>query len=273
MGELLNPGGGALPHYFSIAAIVRDEGRYLQEWIEYHRMVGAEKFYIYDNQSTDGTYEILKPYIDSGIVEYHYVVGDGIQNAVNLYAVQRAASKTRWLAVIDLDEFIMPIRDGSVVDFLRQINPRTAQVFIRWCLYGASGHVTRPDGLVTQNYKYRKQDNSNEANKIIVNPRMVVDCNSAHAFAVIGPSIDEAGHPVTPSPVIAGLTQNIIRINHYRCKSWQDSQEKHAKGDVLYGRDYVRYTRADFDRFDTNDVIDHAMDKYAPELGRRCRVK
>ncbi len=265
-------GRETFPYYFSIAAIIRDEGRYLREWIEYHQMVGAEKFYIYDNQSTDNTRQILKPYIDAGIVEYHYVVGDGIQHAVNLFAARRAAHETKWLAVIDLDEFIMPMRDATVPQFLRQMNPRIAQIFIRWCLYGSSGHVARPRGLVTQNYKYRKHDNSDQANKMIVNPRMVVSCPSAHTFSVIGRSVDETGRSVTPSPVIPGIPQDIIRINHYRCKSWADSQEKHIKGDATFGRDYVRYTRADFDRYDTNDVRDDSMDKYADQLRRRCGI-
>lgn len=255
-----------LPHYLSVAAIARDEGRYFKEWIDYHRLVGVEKFFIFDNESKDNTYEVLKPYIDAGIVEYHYVKGEGIQNQVNYFAVCNARDKTKWLAVIDLDEFLLPLRDKSVPDYLRSLPQNVAQVFIRWCLYGSSGHVVRPDGLVIENYKYRKRDNSDEANKIIVNPRMVTGTSSVHAFEVIGRSVDEAGRTLTPSPVIPGLTQNIIRINHYRCKSWQDSQEKHNKGDAAFGRDYVRYTKADFDRFDTNDVYDDTMDKYAARL-------
>lgn len=257
------------PHYLCIAAVARDEGRYFKEWIDYHRLVGVEKFFIFDNQSTDNTREVLQPYIDAGIVEYHYVEGDGIQNQVNYFAVSHARDKTKWLAVIDLDEFIMPIADKTIPEFLHRFSPRTAQIFLRWCLYGSSGHIKRPEGLVIENYKYRKRDNSDEANKIIVNPRLICGCGSAHAFDAAGRSVDESNRTVAPSPVIPGCSQNLIRINHYRCKSFQDSQEKHNKGDVLYGRDYVRYTKADFDRFDTNDVYDDAMDKYVAKI-KKC---
>lgn len=257
-------GGGVKNKYFlTVSAVARNEGRYFKEWIDYHRLVGVEKFYIFDNESTDNTFEILKPYIDAGVVEYHYVRGEGVQNRVNYAAVRRAAAEAHWLAVIDLDEFIMPVKDCTIPDFLRRIPQRTAQIFIRWCLYGSAGHVIRPAGLVIENYKYRQRDNSGEANKIIVNPRMVVGCRSPHVFDVIWRSVDERGHAVTPSNVIPGLSQDIIRINHYRCKSWQDSQEKHTKGDAFWGSGYVRYTRADFDKFDTNDVYDNSMDKYA----------
>ena len=42
------------PFYLTLCAIAKNEGRYLQEWIEYHKMLGVEKFFIYDNESAWG---------------------------------------------------------------------------------------------------------------------------------------------------------------------------------------------------------------------------
>ena len=36
-------------YYCSICAIFRDEGTYLKEWIEYHRIIGIDHFYLYNN--------------------------------------------------------------------------------------------------------------------------------------------------------------------------------------------------------------------------------
>jgi hypothetical protein len=55
-------------HYLSVCAIFRDEGPYLREWIEFHRLQGVEHFYLYDNLSTDDGPEILAPYVETGIV-------------------------------------------------------------------------------------------------------------------------------------------------------------------------------------------------------------
>ena len=33
--------------YFSICAIFKDEGIYLEEWLKYHIILGTEKFYLY----------------------------------------------------------------------------------------------------------------------------------------------------------------------------------------------------------------------------------
>ena len=42
-------------HYLAVCAIAKNEGHYFKEWIEWHRSQGVERFYIYDNESTDGT--------------------------------------------------------------------------------------------------------------------------------------------------------------------------------------------------------------------------
>lgn len=60
------PEGG---YDLSIMAIVKNE-KYIQEWIEYHLLVGVQHFYIYDNESTDGLKDRIQKYIDDGIVTY-----------------------------------------------------------------------------------------------------------------------------------------------------------------------------------------------------------
>lgn len=262
--------GRTFPHNLAIVAIARNEGRYFQEWIEYHRIMGVEKFLVYDNESTDNTFDVLKPYIDSGVVEYFYVRGDKLQKAAYDHALGYGKDKFRWLAFIDLDEFIVPLKHESIPDFLSGFSADVAQIFMKWKLYGSSGHVQRPDGLVIENYKYAKADNSAEANKVIVNPRLALKCYSPHVFHVVGRSVDELGNTVRASNVLP-VTQNVIRVNHYRCKSWQDSQEKHNKGDAFFGKNYVRYTRVDFDRFDTNEVVDNTMDKFVKPVKQACK--
>ena len=42
-----------------ICAIVRDEVRYLLEWIAFHLVAGVDGFLIYDNDSKDGTTDLL----------------------------------------------------------------------------------------------------------------------------------------------------------------------------------------------------------------------
>ena len=48
-------------HHLAVCAIAKNEGPYFKEWVEWHLSQGVDKFYVYDNESTDGTKQILEP--------------------------------------------------------------------------------------------------------------------------------------------------------------------------------------------------------------------
>ena len=125
-------------HYLAVCAIAKDEGPYFKEWIEWHRKQGVEKFYIYDNESTDCTKEVLQPYIESGLVEYTYFPGYRKQLAAYDDCLERFRFDVYWLAFIDLDEFIVPIKDKSIPEFLKRFEGFPA-VEINWLIYGSGG--------------------------------------------------------------------------------------------------------------------------------------
>src|SRR5262249_58542936 len=47
------PLGTRPPIGLAVCAIFRDEARYLAEWVSFHRVQGVERFYLYDNRSSD----------------------------------------------------------------------------------------------------------------------------------------------------------------------------------------------------------------------------
>lgn len=52
----------------AIVAIIKNEGQYIEEWLRYHIVAGVQKFFLYDNDSSDNTREILEKYIRAGYV-------------------------------------------------------------------------------------------------------------------------------------------------------------------------------------------------------------
>ena len=63
---------GSISHqrYLTIATMFKNKRRWVREWIEFHLMMGAEHFIMYDNDSTDFPLEVLQYYIDQGLVTY-----------------------------------------------------------------------------------------------------------------------------------------------------------------------------------------------------------
>src|SRR5437016_521510 len=58
----------AKKYNLSICTIFKNEAPYLKEWIEYHKLVGVDHFYLYNNLSLDAFRRILAPYIKDELV-------------------------------------------------------------------------------------------------------------------------------------------------------------------------------------------------------------
>jgi hypothetical protein len=255
-------------HYLSICAIAKNEGCYFREWIEFHRLVGVDKFYIYDNESSDDTQKILEPYIHAGIVHYRYWPGSKQQ--VHAYAdcVAKCKYSTRWLAFIDLDEFIVPVQTQSIPDILNTLQGDVSQMLVSWLIFGSNGRQNKPDGLVIENYRSRGDDSVSHLYKAIVNPRMYLSSVNAHYHRCIGRSIDEDGEEITSFHRKTSLPHSKIQINHYFCKSWEEYQVKRGRGSVFYGT-ADKYSRELFDELDRNEISDPIMDKYIAAIKAR----
>ena len=104
----------------SIIAIVKNEGEYIAEWIEYHKIIGFNHFYIYDDNSTDNINEILKPYVSSGIATYDIAVKDGdLYTQMQTYqlAVDTYGLSNDYMIGLDIDEFIVLRKHCNIQEF------------------------------------------------------------------------------------------------------------------------------------------------------------
>ena len=55
-------------HNISVVCMFRFEDDYLDEFLHYYIMHGITQFYLYSNNNTDKTKQILQPYIDKGYI-------------------------------------------------------------------------------------------------------------------------------------------------------------------------------------------------------------
>lgn len=219
-------------HYLAICAIAKNEGPYFEEWIEWHRSVGVEKFYIYDNESTDNTKEILTPYIETGVVEYTFWPGMKQQLPAYDDCLEKHRLDANWIAVIDLDEFIKPVKDKSIPDFLKRFE-NFAAVEINWLVYGSGGAKTKENGGVMERFRKHSlaSHGANKHVKSIVNPRRVFSFIGCHEVARLdGKTADSHGNIVEKHFRDREPQHDVIRINHYAVKSYEEFLQKRARG-------------------------------------------
>ena len=99
-------------HDLAIVAIMKCEGPYIKEWLDYHLLAGVDHFYIYDNESPDNQAEVVAPYVAAGLVDYIPAPGKTMQYVVYNDAFKRFKFYCRYMAFIDGDEFIYPKTDN-----------------------------------------------------------------------------------------------------------------------------------------------------------------
>lgn len=247
----------SVPRYgLSVCAIAKDEGPYFVEWLEWHLSQGVDHFYVYDNDSSDGTRDILAPYVGRGIVDY--IAWPGYRRQIAAYddCLDRFRLDSRWLAFIDLDEFIVPVTDPSIPAFLSRCDAFAA-VEVNWLVYGSGGQLTRTPGTMMQRFKCHAPwaHRLNRMVKSIVNPRRVYNMIGCHEAARIdGHTADSHGTPVTRHFREREPQHDVIRINHYAVRSLEEFREKQARGRAS-GK--LRSVADDyFAQYDLNDICD-----------------
>ena len=241
-------------HYLAVCAIAKNEGPYFKEWIEWHQKQGVEKFYIYDNESTDCTKEVLAPFIESGLVEYIYFPGYRRQLAAYDDCLEKYRFDARWIAFIDLDELIVPVKDKSIPDFLKRFEGFPA-VEINWLIYGSGGAKKKSPGTMMERFKFHSVPTHylNRHVKSIVDTRRVFNLIGCHEAARIsGYAADSHGNPIKKHFREREPQQDVIRINHYAVRSYEEFLEKQTRGRASGTERTVRLEY--FNKYDLNDV-------------------
>ena len=167
--------------------------------MEFHRLVGVERFFLYNNFSEDHHREVLAPYVEEGIVTIRdWPVLDGRVGQIPAYndCLRWHRHDSRWIAFIDLDEFLFIPGGESLPSVLAEYEQWPA-VAVRWAMFGTSGHKTRPPGLVIENYQRRIEFDGGINMKTVADPTRVTTCLSAHHFGYPYLSaVDENHFPV-----------------------------------------------------------------------------
>jgi len=257
--------------YLAVCAIYRDEAPYLAEWIEFHMLAGAERFFLYDNFSVDEHREVLAPYVEEGIVVLHdWPVFPGQIEAYQ-HCIERHRDDARWIAFIDLDEFLFATKLEPLPEVLAGYEEFPA-VVANWVPFGSSGHETRPEGLVIESYLMRS-DNSQPGSmmaKSIVDPARVIRCAGVHHFVYgEGSAVDELRRRVSGARTSTHTSER-LRINHYYTRSLEEARRKLSRPLAMSGQ--VRpaaLKRLELTDEKLNRVRDETITAYVPELRRR----
>lgn len=212
----------------SICAIFQNEAPYLKEWIEFHKLQGVQHFYLYNNNSEDNYLEVLEPYVfknEATLVEWPFTYEHGdhpqwikIQSDAYMDCIKQYGHKTRWLAVIDIDEFLF-CPDGILLPVFLKKYRQYGGLCVNWIKFGTSNVEEIPPQfcmieLLTHCSNYDDEDN--RFIKSIVQPKYVKSCSSPHYFIYKNMKYAvDVDQMKTQGLWSENIRLDQIRINHY----------------------------------------------------------
>lgn len=229
----------------AIMAIFKNEQNYMEEWLNHHISQGFNQIYLYCNDPNIKNYPYLSkkkysPYIK--LIDWVEKKNDGmntIQRQAYTHCVKTYSHETQFLLMLDLDEFLIPIKSYiRVYDYINSLKPNWNNICafkIQRYDFGSNGHITKPNSSVMTSYT--KHEKICSSFKTLVNTDYINKKTNfwrVHDYDLIPNksgkiynsylNYKETGFP--NSCKSTSINEIPLIINHYYTKSYEEYLER-----------------------------------------------
>ena len=249
----------------AICAIIKDEQRYLEEWLQYHFKLGFDEIYLYEDLESTSHKEICDKYENVFLdkIENHFQTDRiNIRRQRELYElfIEKYKDSFDWVAFIDIDEFIMTENNLDLKTILKEYND-VKGLYLFWKMYNANDLIEPNETYsVLENYTnwFKTTDIDLNMVKSMYNFNQMPELETHHRVKD-GIKTDRTTNLEEP-------TYDKIWINHYYTKSWAEWCVKiYCRGDVWFGHRHI------FDFFRINPEMRERLPELLSKMGSLVR--
>eukprot|EP01026_Neomeris_dumetosa_P033666 TRINITY_DN2692_c0_g1_i7.p1 TRINITY_DN2692_c0_g1~~TRINITY_DN2692_c0_g1_i7.p1 ORF type:complete len:340 (-),score=7.11 TRINITY_DN2692_c0_g1_i7:477-1367(-) len=207
----------------------------IQEWIEYHRWIGIDHFYLREHMSQKLQNDVAD-YIKQGIVTYTWTDMDRKERPIFKFfqeCLDNFRDQYDFIAFIDSDEYIVMQKPQCLNSFMEQFTDYGG-LAINWIQMGTSGHKARPHGPTLGNYVnccLNRTSTFNKHVKSIINTKYGERILNTHFFFTIEgkPIVNEHFVPVHGHET-KEASWDFVALHHYQTKSAEDFIGRKIRG-------------------------------------------
>lgn len=199
-------------YYSSVCLLIKDENRYLEEWIQWHLNLGFDHIYIYDNGSKESVQDIVKDNNKITVIDWHGSFENVQEDAYNHF-LKHYGKETHWVNFIDSDEFIRLVDSTQKInDFLYQYE-NYAVVFVSFIEYNANKKIQYEDRPVKERFTEVVHLCDGIYHKDFIQPKYI-ERMDRHYPCLSG----------NKNTIFKNKNKNIdlVIIDHYYTKSWEE---------------------------------------------------
>lgn len=252
----------------AICAIIKDEHRFLEEWIEWHLGLGFDAIHLFEDKGSKSHEEICAKYSNVYLRRYEddeevrellaWQGNSNRQKTLYEWFADNWATVYNWVAFIDLDEFFF-FADGYDLGRLCHEFESYPAVLLNWKMIGASGHINRPKCGVMEAYT--------EVGEFLTQDRLwehksFVNLHRYKGMATLHRAVDAVNTHYESD--FKRIYYDKAWLNHYFTKSWEDWLERIF---VRGGTMHAHRTLGQF--FDTNKSMEHLRDELIASVADR----
>ncbi|KAL0395746.1 UNVERIFIED_CONTAM: Glycosyltransferase family 92 protein RCOM [Sesamum calycinum] len=216
-------------HELCVCTMLRNQARFLREWVMYHAHVGVQRWFIYDNNSDDDIEGVVESLVDRSYkVTRHVWPWIKTQEAGFAHCALRAQDSCEWVGFIDVDEFFHLPSGLSLKDVVANAArpSEVAELRVPCHSFGPSGLKKVPMKGVMAGYTCRLA--APERHKSIVKPEALNTSliNVVHHFHL------KSGFRHI------NMNRSKVVINHYKYQVWEVFKEKFYRRVATYVSDW-----------------------------------
>ena len=135
---------------------MKNEARFLLEWVAYHKAIGFDEIVICSNPSNDGTEELLAALAEAGEIRHLRATVEKDQSpqivAALTFESQIGYRDGDWYIWLDADEFLnVHVGDRTVHALISAADTKQC-LLINWRIFGSSGHSKFPGRFISPNF-------------------------------------------------------------------------------------------------------------------------
>jgi ribosomal protein L30E len=233
-----------------ICTPVKNENRYIKEYVEHYKKYGVDKIFLYDNNEVDGERleNVIGKYIKIGLVEVidyrgkiaqlFHIMNDCYQKNYQIYD---------WLIFFEVDEYIHLSNYTNVKLYLQRDAFKNCEIiYLNWVYHTDNNLIyydNRPLHIRFPEVEPNARNNVNRSGNCVKSilrghiPNIVI--NSVHKLTkkLKFKSCNGFGNPEVFKGIhIHNSDFRFYYIDHYYSKSVEEFVEKLNKGDVIQGQ-------------------------------------
>ena len=197
-------------YFLSIVVYFKNERSHLLEWILHYKKWGVEHIFMIDNGSQDNYESIVYEYIKEGFITLWKEPKLGqYQSYLKYFPFMK--KKTKWLGVLDTDEFLYSKEKKDLRSVLKKIPNHIKIISIQMKVFYPSSFLS-PSSIIEENRIVKGYDNINF-------PKCIFRISHLNSISIHG--LNELRRLRWKFKKVIRLPNNLLCINHYRFSSFE----------------------------------------------------